>query len=263
MRTSPNEMQRWTLESMGFSVQIMPLPEVYLAIQQGRGGGQENPIDTILSNRFYEVAPNVTLTKHVYSPIPLTISEKTWQKLSEADRDAVTKAAKEAAAWSRKEIAANDEAQLADMTVKGRQDRAAGADPVPRLGQAGVRQGQGEVRRRRRRASRRRRNRAQGDSGQVALLARIRRAGDGTAVGAGPRGAGCCARKLIMVDAFGRGQRKRRGIDDDWFPTGHCGWPVTDSIALGGDLLPKAPSAPRCWRRSVRWSTGRWSPSVR
>ena len=52
--------------------------------------GQENPIDTIYSNKFYEVAPYVTLTKHVYSPIPLAISEKTWQKLSAADRAAVT-----------------------------------------------------------------------------------------------------------------------------------------------------------------------------
>ena len=119
LRTFPNEMMRWTLEAMGFSVQIMPLPEVYLAIQQGAVGGQENPIDTIYANKFYEVAPNVTLTKHVYSPIPLTISEKTWQKLSEADRAAVTRAAKEAAAWSRNEIKSNDDRQLAEMTTRG------------------------------------------------------------------------------------------------------------------------------------------------
>jgi tripartite ATP-independent transporter DctP family solute receptor len=119
LRTFPNEMMRWTLESMGFGVQIMPLPEVYLAIQQGAVGGQENPIDTIYSNKFYEVAPNVTLTKHVYSPIPLAVSEKTWQKFSEADRAAVLKAAQEAAVWSRNEIRANDEKQLADMTAKG------------------------------------------------------------------------------------------------------------------------------------------------
>jgi len=119
LRTFPNEMMRWTLEAMGFSVQIMPLPEVYLAIQQGAVGGQENPIDTIYSNKFYEVAPNVTLTKHVYSPIPLAVSEKTWQRFSEADRAAVLKAAQEAGAWSRNEIRANDEKQLADMTAKG------------------------------------------------------------------------------------------------------------------------------------------------
>ena len=106
LRTFPNEMMRWTLEAMGFNIQIMPLPEVYLAIQQGAVGGQENPIDTIYSNKFYEVAPNVTLTKHVYSPIPLAVSEKTWQRFSEADRAAVLKAAQEAGAWSRNEIRA-------------------------------------------------------------------------------------------------------------------------------------------------------------
>ena len=119
LRTFPNEMMRWTLEDIGFSVQIMPLPEVYLAIQQGAVSGQENPIDTIYSNKFYEVAPYVTLTQHVYSPIPLTISEKTWQKLSPADREAIAKAGKEAAEFSRQEIRANDDRQLKEMEGKG------------------------------------------------------------------------------------------------------------------------------------------------
>jgi tripartite ATP-independent transporter DctP family solute receptor len=119
LRTFPNEMMRWTLDAIGFNVQIMPLPEVYMAIQQGTVSGQENPIDTIYSNKFYEVAPNVTLTMHVYSPIPLAISEKTWQKLSPADREAITKAAKEAGDWSRKEIRDNDERQLKEMESKG------------------------------------------------------------------------------------------------------------------------------------------------
>ena len=119
LRTFPNEMMRWTLEAMGFGVQIMPLPEVYLAIQQGAVAGQENPIDTIFANKFYEVAKNVTLTQHVYSPIPLTVSEKTWQKFSPADREAITKAAQETAVWIRKEIAANDDRQLAEMKAKG------------------------------------------------------------------------------------------------------------------------------------------------
>lgn len=119
LRTFPNEMMRWTLEAMGFSIQIMPLPEVYLAIQQGAVSGQENPVDTIFSNKFYEVAPNVTLTNHVYSPLPLTISEKTWQKLSAADRKAVTEAAQIAAKFSRDFISNNDAKQLAEMAAKG------------------------------------------------------------------------------------------------------------------------------------------------
>jgi tripartite ATP-independent transporter DctP family solute receptor len=119
LRTFPNEMMRWLLEDVGFGVQIMPLPEVYLAIQTGAVAGQENPIDTIYSNKFYEVAPNVTLTRHVYSPIPLAISEKTWQKLSPADQKAVTQAAVEAGAWNRDEVKSSEEKQLAEMASKG------------------------------------------------------------------------------------------------------------------------------------------------
>ena len=119
LRTFPNEMMRWQLEAMGFGIQIMPLPEVYLAIQQGAVAGQENPIDTIYSNKFYEVAPNVTLTNHVYSPIPLAVSEKTWQRFSPADRQAVLRAAKEVAPFQRTMIKDNDEKLLASMESKG------------------------------------------------------------------------------------------------------------------------------------------------
>ena len=119
LRTFPNEMMRWLLEDVGFGVQIMPLPEVYLAIQTGAVAGQENPIDTIYSNKFYEVAPNVTLTRHVYSPIPMAISEKTWQKLSPTDQKAIARAAEEAGAWNRAEVKANEEKQLAEMASKG------------------------------------------------------------------------------------------------------------------------------------------------
>jgi tripartite ATP-independent transporter DctP family solute receptor len=119
LRTFPNEMMRWTLEAMGFNIQIMPLPEVYLAIQQGAVSGQENPIDTIYSNKFYEVAPNVTLTNHVYSPIPLAVSEKTWQRFSPADQKAVLEAAQIAAKFSRTMIAGNDDNQLKEMAAKG------------------------------------------------------------------------------------------------------------------------------------------------
>lgn len=115
LRTFPNEMMRWTLEAMGFDVQVMPLPEVYQAIQTNAISGQENPIDTIFSNKFYEVAPHVTLTNHVYSPLPLAISEKTWQKLRSDDQKAVKEAARLTAQYSRIHVVGNDEIQLKTM----------------------------------------------------------------------------------------------------------------------------------------------------
>ena len=101
MRVFPNDMIRWSMEAIGFQTVVMPITDVYLSIQQGIVNGQENPVDTINSLRFYEVAPNITLTRHVYSPLPLTIAEKTWQSFSDEDKEAVLKAAAESAAFSR------------------------------------------------------------------------------------------------------------------------------------------------------------------
>ncbi len=53
MRVFPNDMIRWTMEAVGFQTVVMPITDVYLAIQQGTVDGQENPVDTIKSLRFY------------------------------------------------------------------------------------------------------------------------------------------------------------------------------------------------------------------
>lgn len=119
MRVYPNDMLRWTMESLGFDPVVMPVTEVYLAIQQGTVWGQENPVDTIKSLRFYEVAPNITLTRHIYGPLPLSISEQTWQSLSDSEKDAVQKAAKEASEFSRKLVSESEAKQLEEMTAAG------------------------------------------------------------------------------------------------------------------------------------------------
>jgi len=119
LRGYANAMMTEVIKNMGFTIQIMPLNEVYLGIQQGTVVGQENPIDTILSNKFYEVAPYVTLTRHVYSPLPLAISEITWKGLSKADQALFLKAAQEAAAFSRKSVKEKEAAQLKEMADKG------------------------------------------------------------------------------------------------------------------------------------------------
>jgi tripartite ATP-independent transporter DctP family solute receptor len=119
MRVYPNDMIRWIVDSIGFNPVVLPVTEVYLAIQQNLVVGQENPIDTIYSLRFYEVAPNITLTRHVYSPLPLAVSEKTWSRFSEEDRAAITKAAVEAADYSRKLVRDDEDSQLSEMTKKG------------------------------------------------------------------------------------------------------------------------------------------------
>lgn len=119
MRVYPNDMIRWTMEAIGFQTVVMPITDVYLSIQQGVVNGQENPVDTIKSLRFYEVAKNVTLTRHVYSPLPLTISEKTWQAFSDADKEGVLNAAKAASKFSRELVQGSVDTQIEEMKQAG------------------------------------------------------------------------------------------------------------------------------------------------
>lgn len=119
MRVFPNEMIKWIVESIGYEAVVIPVTEVYGAIQQGRVDGQENPIDTIRALRFHEVAPNIVLTQHVYSPLPFVMSEVTWKKLSAVEREYFQRAAREAAALSRKLVKEADEKNLEAMRLAG------------------------------------------------------------------------------------------------------------------------------------------------
>ncbi len=119
MRVFPNDMIRWTMEAIGFQTVVMPVTDVYLAIQQGTVDGQENPVDTIVSLKFAEVAPYLTLTRHVYSPLPLTVAESTWAKLSAEDQEAISRAAQESAAFSRKLVSESVASQLEALAAGG------------------------------------------------------------------------------------------------------------------------------------------------
>ena len=119
MRVFPNDMIKWIMESIGYEPVVIPVTEVYAAIQQGRVEGQENPIDTIRALRFNEVAPNIVLTQHVYSPLPFVVSEALWAKLSATEREQFRRAATEAATLSRKLVKESDERNLEAMRVAG------------------------------------------------------------------------------------------------------------------------------------------------
>jgi tripartite ATP-independent transporter DctP family solute receptor len=119
MRTFKNAMMEATLSAFGFLPKVMPVTEVDLAIQRGEVFGQENPVDTIASQRFHEVAPHVTLTQHVYSPVPLAVSEKRWAVWSEPQRRAVQKAAQEASRFSRERVVKDEQRQLALFAEQG------------------------------------------------------------------------------------------------------------------------------------------------
>ena len=70
-------------KAMGANPTPMALSEVYLALQQGVVDGQENPVPTIYTQKFYEVQSYISLTGHVLQLTPVFIAKKKFDALPE------------------------------------------------------------------------------------------------------------------------------------------------------------------------------------
>ncbi len=71
--------------------------EVYLALQQGTVDAQENPLPTIKAKKFYEVQSNINLTGHITDALLTIVGGPAWDAMSEEDRAALSKVAKDTA----------------------------------------------------------------------------------------------------------------------------------------------------------------------
>ena len=81
------------IEAMGGNATPMAYGEVYQGMVQGVIDGAENNYPSYESSRHFEVAPVYSLTRHVMAPEILAMSQRSWDKLSATDRDAVRMAA--------------------------------------------------------------------------------------------------------------------------------------------------------------------------
>lgn len=106
-------------QAIGANPTPMAFSEVFTSLQNGTIEGQENPLALFKSGGFYEVQKVVNKTEHVRSWIYLTISERSWEKLSEADQAAVMEAAKRTQAYERELFLADEQALVADLEGRG------------------------------------------------------------------------------------------------------------------------------------------------
>lgn len=77
------------------------LPELFTALQQGAVDGQENPLSTIESSKFYEVQKYLSLSNHSCSIAFVILNNKVWASLTEKQQAAFLKAGQEATKLSR------------------------------------------------------------------------------------------------------------------------------------------------------------------
>ena len=121
MRTMENKVHMDGYKTFGILPTPMPFPELFTALQQGTVDGQENPIPVILSSKFSQVQKHLSLTGHVYSPAALILSPAVWNKLSDADKQVFTEAARKGAAAQRKKVNDDENNGIAQLKADGMQ----------------------------------------------------------------------------------------------------------------------------------------------
>jgi tripartite ATP-independent transporter DctP family solute receptor len=104
-------------EAWGARPTPLNISELYLALSQGAVDGQENPLPTIQSNKFYEVQKYLILTGHIITPRLIVVNETTWKGLSAKERQVLTSVMAANGVIQDNEILAQ-ESKLAD-TFKG------------------------------------------------------------------------------------------------------------------------------------------------
>ncbi len=94
-----------TIKAFGASAVPMAFGELYSALQQGVVDGQENPMNLIYSQRFYEVQKYLSLSGHFYYPRQYITNLSWFNGLSEEHQKIIAEAAREACDIQREELA--------------------------------------------------------------------------------------------------------------------------------------------------------------
>jgi len=100
IRVPNNTIQIEGMRVMGCTPTPMALGDVYTSIQTGVIDGMENPLTTILDQKTFEVAKNVTLDGHIKNFSTWLCGAAWYKTLTEQQRQWLTESGEEAAAWN-------------------------------------------------------------------------------------------------------------------------------------------------------------------
>jgi TRAP-type C4-dicarboxylate transport system substrate-binding protein len=87
--------------ALGASPTPLAFSEVYTSLSTGAVDGQDNPLPTVVDQKFYEVTKQIALTSHLVDLNYIAFSKEVWDKLSPSQQATVQRAADAAAAWGR------------------------------------------------------------------------------------------------------------------------------------------------------------------
>lgn len=92
VRCMDTPVAKTVVSALGGNPVPLNISELYLALQTGVVAGQENPIPTIIAQKFYEVQDTLVLTRHSVHMGTVHVSEVIWKSLTQEQRDVITAA---------------------------------------------------------------------------------------------------------------------------------------------------------------------------
>ncbi len=119
LRVPPVDVFRAMAEAWGAQATPVNFNELYLALNQGAVDGQENPLPTIQSGKFFEVQKFLVLTEHIITPRMVIVNEGFWRGLRPADRDILETAIANGAKWQDTELLAQEATLVATLRAAG------------------------------------------------------------------------------------------------------------------------------------------------
>ncbi len=121
LRVMQNNVFLDSFKALGANAVPLPYSELFTAMETRAVDGQENPYNTVLSGKFYEVQKYLTVTNHVYSPWMVSVSKKWWDTLTPAEKKVLQDAAIKSRDFERKDTRDEAAKALAELKQKGMQ----------------------------------------------------------------------------------------------------------------------------------------------
>jgi len=121
LRVMQNNVFLESFKTLGANAVPLPFSELFSALETKTVDGQENPFNTILSSKFFEVQKYLSITNHVYSPWIVLVSKKWWDSLSKDEQKVLLDAAIASRDYERKDTREEAGKALADLKAKGMQ----------------------------------------------------------------------------------------------------------------------------------------------
>ncbi|MPS79204.1 MAG: TRAP transporter substrate-binding protein [Achromobacter sp.] len=135
LRVMQNQIALGVFNTLGANAVPMPFSELFTALETRTVDGQENPITTIQSSKFYEVQPFLTITRHVYTPWVVMASKKWWDTLSPDEQKLVRQAAEASRDFERKDSRADSTKAMTTLEQAGMKINTVSPEEVARMRQ--------------------------------------------------------------------------------------------------------------------------------